>query len=332
VSSSGASVHTPRDGLATACRIAGPGHASSHNILGACGEAAQWLRRIASAAALAALLCSVAEAKLIEEQIDLPVQVEDAYGKSVARPIKVTFFVDDTTPAPHPVLVINHGRASDASDRAALGRYRPMDVVRWFARLGFLVAVPTRIGYGATGGEDLEDSGACTRKAYAPGFSAAAQQTLAVIEATTARTEAQKDRTVVVGQSYGGAAAVAVAARNPPGVVAAINFAGGSGGNPKTSAREPCAPVQLQRVYAEFGRAARVPMLWIYTENDQYWGAEYPKAWLAAFREGGGRAEFMQFPPHGDDGHSLFTRFPAVWQPTVRAFLREQGFDVKESP
>ena len=68
-------------------------------------------------------------------------------------------------------------------------------------------------------------------------------------------------------------------------------------------------------------------MLWIYTENDQYWGAEYPKSWLAAFREGGGRAEFIQFPPHGDDGHALFTRFPAVWQPAVRAFLREQGFE-----
>ena len=59
----------------------------------------------------------------------MPVKVEDAYCKSVARPIKVTYFVDDTTPAPHPVLDINHGRASDATERAAIGRYRPKEVV-----------------------------------------------------------------------------------------------------------------------------------------------------------------------------------------------------------
>ena len=285
-----------------------------------------------SAVAIVTALCGSAQAKLVEEQSDVPVEVKDGFGKAIAMPVKVSFFVDDQTPAPHPVLVINHGRASESAARAAMGRYRPAEVIRWFASLGFVVAVPTRIGYGATGGEDLEDSGACTRKAYAPGFAAAAQQTLAVIDAATARSDAQKDRTVVVGQSYGGATSVAVAARNPPGVVAAINFAGGGGGNPKTSSREPCAPVQLQRLYADYGRGARVPMLWIYTENDQYWGAEYPKAWLAAFREGGGRAEFVQFPPHGDDGHSLFTRAPAVWQPAVREFLRAHGFDLKESP
>ena len=284
------------------------------------------------AIAAASLVCSAASAAVVEAQIEVPVEVTDAYGKTIAAPIKASFFVDDATPAPHPILVINHGRASDASARAALGRYRPLEVVRWLAQLGFLVAVPTRLGYGSTGGEDVEDSGACARKVYAPGYRAAAQQTLAVIETARARADTLKDRTVVVGQSYGGATAVAIAALNPSGIVASINFAGGGGGNPKTRARAPCAPVLLQRLFADYGRSARVPMLWLYTENDLYWGAQYPKDWLAAYREGGGRAEFMQFPPHGDDGHSLFTRFPAVWQPTVRAFLREQGFDVKESP
>lgn len=311
---------------------AASGGEPGRGVFGARPPPAAWLRRAGSAAAIALALCGGAEASLVEEQVDLPVEVKDAYGKTVAMPIKVSFFVDDQTPAPHPVLVINHGRASESAVRAAMGRYRPAEIVRWFARQGFVVAVPTRIGYGVTGGEDIEDSGACSRKTYGPGFQAAAQQTRAVIEAATARTDTLKDRTVVVGQSYGGATSVAVAASNPAGVVAAINFAGGGGGNPKTSAREPCAPVLLERLFAAYGRSARVPMLWIYTENDLYWGAEYPKAWLAAFQQGGGRAEFVQFPPHGDDGHSLFTRFPAVWQPAVREFLQRQGFDVKESP
>ena len=289
------------------------------------------LRAAASAIAIAFAACGAAEARLVEQQADVPVTVKDGYGKSIAMPIKVSFFVDDETPAPRPVLVINHGRASEGAARAAMGGYRPTEVIRWFASLGFVVAVPTRIGYGQTGGDDVEDSGACSRKSYDPGLQAAAQQTLAVIEAMRARADTVKDRTVVVGQSYGGATSVAVAARNPPGVVAAVNFAGGSGGNPKTNAREPCAPVQLQRLFADYGRSARVPMLWVYTENDQYWGAEYPKAWLAAFRDAGGRAEFVQFPPNGADGHGLFTQAPAVWQSAVREFLRAQGFEPKES-
>jgi dienelactone hydrolase len=290
-------------------------------------------RRVRGAALFGAalLLAGSGRAAVVEEQLDVAVEVVDGYGKTLAAPVKVSAFVDPDTPSPHPILVINHGRPSEAPARAALGRYRPLEIVRWFARLGFVVAVPTRLGYGATGGEDVEDSGACTRKVYAPGYEAAAQQTLAVIEAMRARADTVKDRTVVVGQSYGGATSVAVAARNPPGIVASINFAGGGGGNPKTSAREPCAPVLLKRLFADYGRTARLPMLWVYTENDQFWGAQYPKDWLEAFRDGGGSAEFVQFPPHGDDGHLLFTRFPAVWQPAVRAFLDQRGFDLKGS-
>jgi hypothetical protein len=33
-----------------------------------------------------------------------------------------------------------------------------------------------------------------------------------------------------------------------------------------------------------------------------------------------------QYPPHGEDGHSLFTRFPEVWQPRVAEFLDTVGF------
>lgn len=275
---------------------------------------------------------ATAQARLVEEQLDLPVQVRDAYGRSVDRAIRVTVFVDDTTPAPHPIVIINHGRAVEPTERAALGRARYTDISRWFAREGFLVAVPTRIGYGVTGGDDLEDSGACARKNYPPGYLAAAHQTVAVLDAMAARADTLKDRSVVLGQSYGGAVSVAVASLNPSGVVAAINFAGGGGGNPKTQPQAPCAPQSLERMFSDFGSRAHVPMLWAYTENDQYFGASYPKAWVKAFRDSGATAEFIQFEPHGEDGHSLFTRFPAVWRPAAAAFLRKQGFTIRETP
>jgi dienelactone hydrolase len=279
------------------------------------------------ALSLALLLAgATAHARLVEEQIDVPVEVTDAYGKQIRHTIKVTVFSDDANPRPAPVLVLNHGRSAEPQGRADLGRARYTDASRFFVKLGFIVAVPTRMGYGVTGGDDVEDTGSCERKNYPPGYAAAARQTLTVLDAVRQRPDADKARAVLMGQSYGGATAVALAALNPPGVQAAINFAGGGGGNPKTQAQRPCAPQSLERMFRDYGKTAKVPMLWVYTENDMYFGPAYPKEWHGAYVAQGAPAEFVQYPPHGDDGHALFTRFPEVWKPKVTEFLQTQGF------
>ena len=279
-----------------------------------------------------ALGVAPAWAALVESQFSLSIKVSDAYGKEVERPVVVTTFVDDSTPAPRPVLLINHGRAGDAAARAALGRARYTDNARWFTQFGFIVAVPTRIGYGVTGGEDVESSGPCSSAQFGPGFIAAATQMQSVLHHLRARPEVAPDRAVVVGQSYGGASSIALASLMPAGVQAAINFAGGSGGNPQGSPRRPCQPNRLERTFGSYGRTARIPTLWLYTENDQYFGAKYPREWFEAFREAGGMGEFHQFPPHGEDGHTLFTSHPATWRPVVEDFLRRQGFSRPEPP
>lgn len=279
-------------------------------------------------ALVAALLATAgaAHARLHEVQIDVPVKVVDMYNKSSEQVIKVTIFYDDTNPRPAPVLVLNHGRAAAAEDRVKLGRARYSDASKFFVQRGFVVAVPTRVGYGVSGGDDVEDSGTCSRKNYPPGYASAAAQTLAVLEAVRGRPDAAKDRAVVVGQSYGGTTAVTIASLNPSGVQASINFAGGGGGNPITQPQQPCAPQMLERMFRSYGETARLPMLWVYAENDMYFGPKYPRQWFEAYTAAGGKAEFAQFPPHGDDGHSLFTRFPEVWQPRVGEFLDAAGF------
>lgn len=290
------------------------------------------MRSLVVAIGAALSLVSHVQARIVEEQSDLPVEVVDAYGKKIAQSIKLTVFRDDAAAAPQPLLIINHGRAAEAQQRVELGRARYSDNARWFVQQGFVVAVPTRIGYGASGGEDVEDTGTCSDKRYPPGYAAAARQTLQVLAALRERAHVRKDRSVVIGQSYGGATAVTVASLNPEGVVAAINFAGGGGGNPKTQPERPCAPQRLEAMFRDYGTTAKLPMLWVYTENDKYFGPTYPKEWFEAFRKAGGSAEFVQFPPHGEDGHSLFTAFPAVWRPTVVEFLRKQGFEMKDPP
>jgi dienelactone hydrolase len=272
--------------------------------------------------------CTALQAALREDQLDVRVQVRDMYGKEIAQAIKVTVFFDDAWTKPVPVLVLNHGRAVDPVDRAKVGRARFSDASKFFVKRGFMVAVPTRVGYGVSGGEDVEYSGACNRKNYAPGYTAAAVQTLAVLDAMRQRPGAAPDRAVVVGQSYGGTTAVTIASLNPTGVQASINFAGGGGGNPKTQPEQPCAQQSLHDLFRGYGQTAHMPMLWIYTANDRYFGPRLPKEWFDAYVSAGAKAEFEQFPAHGEDGHLLFARFPLVWQPRVAAFLDALGFTV----
>jgi len=284
------------------------------------------LRILLAALLWISLLPGVVRAALVEEVVRLPVTVQDAAGVPVSHEMIVTIFRDDARLPPHPVAVIGHGRAARAEGRAALGRARYEANARWLAGLGFLVAIPTRIGYGETGGDDLEAGGPCRSRHYPPGFRAAADQMMAALDLLRSRPDAAPDRGIVLGQSYGGASAIALAARNPAGIQAVINFAGGSGGDPVRSPGRPCAPAALEGTFGDFGATARIATLWIYAANDRYFGAAHPRQWFAAYRAAGGDGEFIQYPPHGRDGHGLFTEAPALWQPRVLQFLRANGF------
>jgi dienelactone hydrolase len=276
--------------------------------------------------AFALLVMSDAQAALQEEVIRLRAQVTNMYGKEVEQEFVVTVFSDDATrDLRKPIAIVLHGRAADADKRAAMGRVTYKVNAQWLVEQGFLVAVPTRIGYGVSGGEDVEDSGSCGRKYYPPAYQAAADQTLVVLKHLQQREDIDKDRAVVIGQSFGGATAITLAAMNPVGLKAVINFAGGGGGNPATRAGDPCAPSSLEQMFAKYGQTARVPSLWIYTENDQWMGAKYPAQWHRAFANAGGVGEFVQFGPNGKDGHGLFTQAPDVWRTRVRSFFEQHG-------
>lgn len=107
-----------------------------------------------------------------------------------------------------------------------------------------------------------------------------------------------------------------------PGVLAAVNFAGGGGGDPVDRPEKPCSPERLHDMIASYGATARIPTLWLYSANDRYWGPDLPRQWFKAFIDRGGKAEFVALPAHGDDGHGSFTRNPAAWRPAVERFLK----------
>ncbi len=274
---------------------------------------------------LSVIVNAVCAAEAEERIIRVPVQIHDATGKALAQDIVVTVF-EEPGRTSYPLLVLNHGRPP-ASDRASLNRVRYPQAARFFAGLGFSVWVPTRVGYGVSGTAiDAEYAGPCSNRNFARSFGIAADQVQQVIDHVRREPRIDGKRIVLVGQSYGGATSIATAARNLPGVVAAINFAGGGGGNPETHPGDPCSASISTATFGGYGHNTRVPTLWIYTENDLYFGPKHAEAWFAAFRANGGNGEFMLLPPFGDNGHRLFVRGFDIWSPIVRRFLAQRGF------
>src|SRR5690606_12274461 len=115
------------------------------------------------------------------------------------------------------------------------------------------------------------------------------------------------------------------------GLKAVVSFAGGRG---SPAPNEICREDRLVAAYAALGKTARVPSLWIYTENDHYFGPQLARRMFAAYREQGGSAELRLLPAFGEDGHSLFARRGGIpqWRPLLDAFLRENALPTWDVP
>ncbi len=267
---------------------------------------------------------SKAQVAMVEEVMKVPIPLTTRSGAQ-SWDIVVTVFHDAGRPK-SPFLVLSHGRTSNDAERAAMGRVRYPEISQYLVSLGFAVLVPTRIGYGVTGGPDVEYSGHCNQRNYAPGFDAAAEETAAVLQRARSLLYVDLSRGIVAGTSFGGMTAIKLATLQLPGLVGAVNFSGGVGGDPKGHPGKPCSPLLLDALYRSYGAAARVPSLWLYSRNDHYWGPQLPKQWFRTYVAAGGRAQFVDLPAYGDDGHQSFAHNPEAWKPAFERFLRSLGF------
>lgn len=127
-------------------------------------------------------------------------------------------------------------------------------------------------------------------------------------------------RIVLVGQSAGGWGVLAAAARNPEGVAAVLNFAGGRG---SLKDDEVCEPNALIKTAALWGKTARVTTLWVYAENDKYFSPKIARAMFDSYVAAGGVGEFVAMPPFSHDGHRLFGYGWKVWGPPIDSYLRK---------
>ncbi|HYF08734.1 MAG TPA: CocE/NonD family hydrolase [Acetobacteraceae bacterium] len=225
---------------------------------------------------------------------------------------------------PFPLALINHGAPREDSARRGMERMRFSAAAAWFVGRGYAVAVPARRGYARSEGEFAEARGPCAAPRYAEAGEASADDIAAALGFFRARPFVSADRVVLVGQSAGGWGVLALAARSPPGVRCALNFAGGRG---SPAPNIVCGPDRLAEAAAALGARTRLPSLWIYTENDTYQPPAVSRRVSEAYTGAGGPARYLLLPPFGTEGHDLFRAREgvAIWAPHVGPFLRAAG-------
>jgi len=283
--------------------------------------------------AFAALLVLFAFAASAGAEDDVRIQ-EEIWALPLPMPM-FAYLVRPVGDGPFPLVIMNHGVSLNPVDRSFFPLVEFRDAAKWFAKRGYLVVAPVGSGYGAQAidiperaiyGPFFAKIGKCTNPNFHDAGIALAQVDLWIIDYMAAEKRIIPENVIVVGQSAGGWASIALSSLNPPPVKAIITFAAGRGGRVDNKPNNNCAPDQLVEATADFGRTSRVPMLWIYVTNDTFFGPDLSKRMRDAFAAAGGKAEYHLLPPFGNEGHFFIGSVDAIpiWSPLVARFLDAQ--------
>jgi dienelactone hydrolase len=260
---------------------------------------------------------------------------EEIWAIPVTLPT-IAYVVRPVGEGPFPLLIMNHGVSLNPRERSFFPLVEFKYAAMWFARRGYMVVAPSGSGYGASALDEPERGiyslfyskiGSCDNPNFHDAGLAVAKLDQWIIEYMTDQKLIVPDRVIVVGQSAGGWAAIALSSRNVPAVRAIITFAADRGGRVGGKPNNNCAPEKLVAATGDFGHTARVPMLWIYIENDTFFGPALSKSMHQAYTEAGGSAEYHLLAPFGSDGHFLINSPDAIplWAPLVGPFLEKHG-------
>jgi hypothetical protein len=119
--------------------------------------------------------------------------------------------------------------------------------------------------------------------------------------------------------------------------VAGISLAGNNGSQYSSGKLDTvCDSADVIKTFATFGASSRIPMLWIYAENDHHMGPALAQQYEQAFAGAGGKVDFEMAPATaaGTDGHMLYAmpgELP-VWTPYLDEFLAAQDLALISPP
>lgn len=259
---------------------------------------------------------------MLTEDLMVPAQGKGLFGTRTYRLATYIHKPDDFDSARKcPAVIINHGTAVDPYSRAH-NRFDYLYASEYFLKKGFVV-VPMRRGYAGSDGAAIADSiGPCSHADYSSSAGEASKDIAAIISYVKGLPYADTQSILLVGTSTGGFASLATASLNIEGVVGVINFAGGNGG---LSHSEPyghaCNEQRLIQVMGSFGKA-RIPTLWIYSEDDPFFGPQLAQEMFEDYVRNGGKGKLVIAPPFG---HALLSRAEGrdIWAPHGDEFIHE---------
>lgn len=220
----------------------------------------------------------------------------------------------------YPLIVMTHGRhgANPIRNPRQFGAYKALCTA--LAERGYLVMMLVRRGYGNSQGPDSEFLYTAAESGLA-----GAQDIQNAVKYMRKRPDVLKDKIVVMGQSQGGWIALASSTVGIEGVIGAVNISGainfGQGkGDTRSSERE----YYLEECSKIFGKNAKVPVLWIYSENDNHLPYTV-KRWFSAFEANGGKGSLVIKPPYKYDGHMIVDE-PELYINDIYRFFEEIKF------
>ena len=203
----------------------------------------------------AAVASATGEERLVIEETFLSVEIKGQPYKLEALVMK------EVGGGRRPVAIITHGQARDAEKNERLTPRIHLRTAREFARRGWLAVVVVRRGFGRSEGKQrFFTLRGCRDGDYAIPLDERTDDIEAAIKVIGRRLDADIGQIIALGQSYGGATVLNLAARNPNGLRAVINVAGGirtlpgDGGPPVT-----CKPEDLVTAFARMGERSRIP-------------------------------------------------------------------------
>jgi dienelactone hydrolase len=223
----------------------------------------------------------------------------------------------------HPLIIMTHGRNGPHpwANPRQIDSYRALNGE--LAERGYLVMMLVRRGYGHSQGPDSE----FLDTAESSGI-AGAEDVKSAIAFMRSRSDIDVNRIVIMGQSQGGWIALAASTlvmegvRGVVNISGAINFREGEGKN----IRSHYVETSLEKCAASFGKAAKVPTLWLYSENDNHLPSAVNE-WFSAFSRGGGKGRLIIKPPYKNKGHA-FVSDPSIYLGDLLKFFIEIGVAV----
>jgi dienelactone hydrolase len=207
---------------------------------------------------------------------------------------------------PSPAVIVTHGSRTRA-EMAQPNRYEWL--AYRLARLGYLVFVVERRGYGGSEGEGVVGglSTAESEKSLRYGLPGEVKDVMAAVDFLKNRSDVDGGRIALVGKSLGGFVSLLTAAQRPD-LRAAVSMAGGYGVEARTM-----GPVMMfiQTELRRAGREIQIPTMVMHAENDRIVPVDFSRIVSEELRQRGISTVAKIYPPFKvggkeREGHALF--------------------------